>query len=139
MVRVPLWDRVWPRLRWTETDCWEWEGALASGYGVVQASTKNRQYVHRLVYERLVGKIPDGLHIDHLCRNRRCANPKHLEPVACRTNVLRSPVAPAALNAAKTTCANGHSYDYVSPDGDRHCKTCRLDYKRRWRAAGGKS
>lgn len=68
-----------------ETNCWEWQGAIHSGgYGVL-----GREYVHRLVYEELIGPVPEGLQLDHLCRNRRCCNPGHLEPVTQAENLQR--------------------------------------------------
>lgn len=69
--------------------CWSFGGALTrAGYGVVGVELRT-VYVHRYVYERLVGPIPTGLVIDHLCRNRACFNPDHLEPVTQRENCLR--------------------------------------------------
>lgn len=71
-------------------DCWEWTGALfqGTGYGQVWADGTTR-LAHRVVYELLVGPIPVGLDLDHLCRNRSCVNPAHLEPVTRRVNVQR--------------------------------------------------
>ena len=70
-------------------DCWVWTGSrTGAGYGQVWSRRGNRG-VHRIVYEQLVGPIPDGLVIDHLCRNRSCCNPAHLEPVTMAENVRR--------------------------------------------------
>ena len=99
--------RVMPRLRYVGS-CWEWPGAKSHGYGQVQRTgTRRLGRVHRMVYEHFVGAIPEGLTLDHLCRNRACANPAHLEPVTVRENILRS-MAPAAINARKTHCNAGH-------------------------------
>lgn len=71
--------------------CWEWRGAIQSaGYGCFELRRDRPLLAHRYAYEELVGPIPDGLQLDHLCRNRRCVNPAHLEPVDHRTNCLRA-------------------------------------------------
>src|SRR5690606_13797613 len=83
-VRMILTDRFWKKVTKTEADCWEWTGALNSrGYGCVGIDSK-RYLTHRVAYEALVGPIPEGLTIDHLCRNKVCCNPAHLEPVTAR-------------------------------------------------------
>jgi hypothetical protein len=121
-------------------DCWQWDNPDSEGYGRVTFS--GTQYLaHRVVYENLVGPIPAGLHIDHLCRNRGCVNPDHLDPVTCRVNVMRSPIAIGAVNARKTHCKRGHEFTaentYVLPEGGRHCRECwkinNREFKRRSR------
>ena len=83
-------ERVFTRLREDpSTGCWEWQGALSAGYGAVGGSDGRKIFVHRWVYEHLVGDIPEGLVIDHLCANRRCANPEHLDPVTRAVNNAR--------------------------------------------------
>ena len=84
--------------------------------------------LHRVMWEKWHGKsIPEGMTIDHLCRNRACFNPLHLEVVTLRENILRGESL-AAANAKKTRCPRGHAYDatntYTSPRRLRHCRRC---------------
>lgn len=131
-----------------ETGCWNWTGYIdASGYGQVRMPDGPRTLgTHRVSYETFVGPIPDGLHLDHLCRNRACFNPEHLEPVTVRENNLRAPTTITSLNLAKTHCNKGHEFTEAntilatSPNGrpSRVCRTCRYAmtraYKERKRA-----
>lgn len=118
-------------------ECIEWTGWIDRyGYGQFRLSGANGAMVgaHRFSYEFHVAPIPAGLHIDHLCRNRKCVNPAHLEPVTVRENLFRSPIAPAAINAAKTHCLRNHPLSgenlYVA-NGRRHCRACRRDNDRK--------
>ncbi|MGH3536358.1 MAG: HNH endonuclease signature motif containing protein [Pseudonocardiaceae bacterium] len=115
------------------TGCWEWTASLRNGYAAYGERHVNL-YGHRVAYEWLVGPIPEGLDLDHLCRNRPCVNPEHLEPVSRRVNLLRGETL-TAKNATATECPQGHEYNstntYVDPEGFRHCKTCRLATSRR--------
>lgn len=113
----------------TQTGCWNWTASrVPAGYAQFRLHGR-RDYGHRAAYELLVGPIPAGLQLDHLCRNRGCVNPDHLEPVTNRVNGLRG-VSPCAVNAAKTHCVNGHPFDaqhtYFRKDrpGRRQCRTC---------------
>ncbi len=96
-------------LRWQvepNTGCWLWLGHIdCGGYGRFSSSR-----AHRVSYERFKGPIPDGYEIDHLCKQRCCCNPDHLEAVTPRENNLRSE-SPAAKHARKTHCPRGHAYD----------------------------
>lgn len=107
--------------------CWQWTAATTNGYGRVKWNGV-LHLAHRLSYEHYVGDIPDGLELDHLCRNRGCINPAHLEPVTRRENILRG-VSPPALGARVTYCPNGHPYDeantYTRPGGGRTCRKCK--------------
>jgi hypothetical protein len=94
-------------------------GHRSNGYG----KSRNTS-AHRVIYELLVGPIPAGLTIDHLCRNRACVNPAHMEPVTLRENILRSPSSATAVNARRTQCPRGHEYDRISARGYRSCSTC---------------
>lgn len=122
--------------------CWEWTGHRnADGYGRTNVrngdGTHRKVLVHRATYEALHGPIPPGLTIDHLCRNRACCNPAHLEAVTHRVNIMRGQGV-AARNAAKTHCPHGHEYDEANTShrgGQRVCRTCNRDRVRRHRAA----
>ena len=122
------------RLVVSPSGCIEWPGAKTpGGYGVVRMAQRN-YYVHRLAYEHFHGDIPEGFQIDHLCRNRACANPDHLEAVTQKVNLLRGEGFPAR-NAAKTHCYRGHPLEgdnlYVRLDGGgRMCRTCYRERKR---------
>lgn len=123
--------RLWVRID-TAGPCWEWAGCHVDGYGKV--STGGRTWrIHRLVWTLLVGPVPDNLVLDHLCRNRGCCNPDHLEPVEQRQNLLRAPTV-TAMWAARTHCESGHEYTpkntRIEPDGARRCRTCRRDRAR---------
>jgi hypothetical protein len=115
--------------------CWEWSACKdRHGYGIIwDTPTGNNLRAHRVVYEALVGPIPSGLVLDHLCRNPSCVNPTHMEPVTHRENILRG-VGPAAINASKTTCGEGHPLAgenlYIHPtSGARECRICRRKKK----------
>jgi len=110
--------------------CWEWPGA-DNGTGYCQVWFEDRaRYVHRLSYEMFRGPIPAGLEIDHLCRNRRCVNPEHLEAVPRSVNVTRAMPfrRRAGLSGRKTHCPAGHPYAgdnlYVPPSGEYRCREC---------------
>jgi hypothetical protein len=114
--RGPLSARLWARVVATPNGCWIFTGALNAGYGRIHAGHPGSQrllYVHRVAYEQLVGPIPEGLDLDHLCRNRACCNPAHLEPVTRRENLLRGESTLAAAHHEGRDC------------GFDGCKVCR--------------
>ena len=125
------------------THCWTWQFSInRHGYALIKVKNSDGTYqtklAHRVFYERHLESIPSGLTIDHLCRNRECVNPAHMEPVSVRENVLRGEGI-TAQNARKTHCLNGHSYDeantYVSKGGGRQCRACTATRARKRRAA----
>lgn len=129
MIDAILIDRVLSSFEITD-GCWPWVGHITDeGYGDVKRL--DRAYrAHRLVYELVRGPIDIGMVPDHLCRNRACVRPSHIEPVTRGTNTLRG-VGPTAQHARATHCVNGHPFDdantYVwqAPRGTaRACRTC---------------
>lgn len=133
--RRPLLDRFAEKIALTDSGCIEW---IASHNGVGYGTLTTNRYggkvlAHRWSYEYHVGPIPAGLELDHLCRNRACVNPEHLEPVSHRVNTLRG-TAPTAVNAAKTHCLRGHPFSgdnlHITPKGKRECRACHRDRER---------
>ena len=121
-------DRFLSKVAETPSSCWQWTGCLErNGYARFYFNGQ-RQYAHRFAYEAIRGPIPDGLVIDHLCRNRACANPDHLEAVTNRVNILRG-VGFCAVRAKQQRCIRGHAFNvantYRAPNGTRKCRTCK--------------
>lgn len=117
----------------TET-CWLWIGCvLKNGYGQFSVNGK-KCYAHRYSYELYIGKIPDGLVIDHLCRVRNCTNPEHLEPVTQRQNIRRGNQL-IAERVPNGICKHGHHLvegNYYLYRGSLACKQCSINGYRRW-------
>lgn len=130
-------ERFWAKVQKTD-DCWLWTaGQAGAGYG--QFSVRGTHvYAHRWSYEQAKGAIPEGLVIDHLCRNRLCVRPSHLEAVTQRTNVLRGETLPAQ-EVALTHCLRGHEFTpentRITPTGTRACRPCRAAGERARRAS----
>ena len=117
--------------------CWLWNGSGRGPYYGKFAIKKNSFMAHRVSYELFKGKIPDGLEIDHVCRNRICVNPDHLEPVTRKENHARSIAAGAhssLVGKNKTHCPHGHEYTrentYIDQSGWRECRACNRDRAR---------
>ncbi len=115
--------------------CWKWLGTMsAAGYGTFSIGGKNT-YAHRVSYELHEGKIPDGLQIDHLCRNRRCVNPAHLDVVTTQENTRRGLLGKINNWKSKNThCPSGHPYSgknlRITKQGWRHCIICGLIHQK---------
>jgi hypothetical protein len=125
--RLP--DRFWKKcIPEPNTGCWLWiANSTHDGYGMIFWGG-GKLMAHRVSYERLIGPIPAGLQLDHTCRTRCCVNPAHLEPVTNRENQMRG-VSFSAVNATKTHCPQGHTYDAKNTAvykgyGSRVCRAC---------------
>jgi hypothetical protein len=145
-----LTERFWEKVaRGASTECWPWSAAIQpNGYGQMNTGGGRKVYAHRMAYELAVRPIPDGLVIDHLCRNRACCNPAHLDAVTQRVNVERGEGwktrgkwqdAGANVRRAQTHCKNGHEFTEVNTirkaSGGRDCRQCQNAYQRRLRAS----
>ncbi|WP_197481922.1 HNH endonuclease signature motif containing protein [Rhodococcus sp. HS-D2] len=125
------------KVKITDAGCWQWVGAIfqkpTGSYGQLRVGRRGEAKVvraHRYSYETYVGAIPQGLVLDHLCRNTLCVNPDHLEAVTQKVNMSRG------RHATKSKCVNGHSYTasntYFNSRGARECRTCRgIRYRKR--------
>lgn len=117
-----------------ETGCHEWILHRTLGYGTGKVGGKAVR-AHRLAYEQAYGPIPDGLVIDHLCRNKACCNPAHLEAVTIRENTLRGH-GPSAQQALRSHCSKGHPFDEVNTarraNGARRCRACQAAHARNY-------
>ena len=116
--------------------CWLWTGVKDyKGYGRFRVSSTPSKFMqaHRWLFEQLRHPIPDGMTLDHLCPNKHCVNPNHLAVASVKENILRGN-GPAAINARKTHCKNGHAFDsqntYIRKSGKRSCRRCGREWAR---------
>lgn len=140
-VSRPAEERFLEKIEIAPTGCWIWTAATnRHGYGMFNPgrSTGRRwRAAHIWAYEHFIGTVPDGLELDHLCRNPRCANPNHLEPVSHAVNIRRGITVQRNRErfAAQTHCKNGHPFsgeNLLMSGGIRICRTCK-------RAAGART
>lgn len=123
-------ERFWLRVdKNAPNGCWLWTGAKMHGYGRFNVGGGKIVGAHQFAYEQLIGPVPKGLELDHLCRNPSCVNPQHLEPVTHQTNIVRgdAPAVLRALYASMTHCRRGHPWDEANTywwRGKRHCRAC---------------
>ena len=143
-MHLPAAERI--RLRCVQIgDCMVFTGAKnRKGYGQINLSWRPRKTgrVHRVWWLAHGREIPEGMQLDHLCRNRACVRLDHLEVVTARENILRGQ-GQAARNKRKTHCQRGHPFDaentYIHPtSGRRICRICRRDSKQAWKASSGR-
>lgn len=131
---MTLAERFWSKVDKT-ADCWAWTASLGShGYGQFYLDGRP-QGAHRVAWLLTNGLVPEGKELDHLCRNRACVRPEHLEAVPRRVNFLRGEH-PTAVAVRNGTCVKGHPVSventYVKPsDGRRECRVCRRENERR--------
>jgi len=129
--------RFWDKVE-TTNSCWNWKGCLNNaGYGMFRVNGKNYS-PHRFSFETFIHKIPENMIIDHLCKNRSCVNPAHLDFVTNQENIRRG----KNYQSKQTHCKRGHEFNAInsrlSIDGKRVCKICRNDNQNKKRKLRGK-
>ena len=140
-IAQPVRERFTAQYEPAASGCWRWSGVVDRlGYGAMEIDG-HKAMAHRVAHELYKGPIPQGQTIDHLCRNRTCVNPAHLEAVPHRVNVLRGHGV-AAQKARQTHCIHGHEFTpentYILRGRNRFCRACgnRRNREHRARLAG---
>ena len=130
MTTAPMWlARLLIKATPDENGCWVWQKKSRGrqGYALAHGPEYRMALAHRLAYEALVGPIPEGLQLDHLCFNPPCINPAHLEPVTRAENMRRA-------RERYTHCKNGHEFNdentRITAAGARQCLPCKREYER---------
>lgn len=133
IARRPRAERFWEKVEVNSHGCWFWTAHVSpSGYGRFSVDGRTA-YAHRVAYELAVGQIPVGLQIDHLCSNKRCVRPDHLEVVTNAENTRRAAVRRREVGVVhhgrQERCQRGHALTgenrYVAPCGQGHCRKCK--------------
>lgn len=135
-IKKPLLDRLREKIEKLPDGCWRWTAALdKAGYGRIGVDGRRgkTEYAHRITFKIHHGDIPDGTELDHLCRNRWCVNPDHLEAVTHKVNMYRG-AAPAIQIMHAGKCKRGHDRtienSYVYPSGRMICQICRRERRK---------
>jgi len=125
--------RFWSKIVKGANGCWDYANQPKSVYPLFKWNGTHTT-AHRIAYEEFFGPIPEGLTVDHLCKNTRCVNPAHLEAVSAKVNALRGQ-GPCAKNLHKTHCKHGHPFEgenlILRTQGGRACRTCLNEGQRR--------
>jgi hypothetical protein len=133
----PADERFWRYVFFHPSGCWLWTGSLNNGYGYFNLGNNKMTQAHRGSWFLAHGVMPK-LQLDHLCRVRRCVNPRHLEEVTARENLLRSPLTWAHILSTKTHCIRGHELSgpnlVINCNGERQCRACNRIRDQRYKA-----
>lgn len=132
-------ERFLDRIVVLPNECWQWQGTLVTqGYGYITDDHGWYARAHRWSYEHFVGPIPAGLVLDHLCRNRGCVNPDHVEPTTHAININRGETRAASRKRRQKYCKRGHDLaltaKYVPSKQSRQCMACMREYSRDYHA-----